>query len=206
MALLRRLAAVRAALEGTRFDFVEREDFVEATCPWGNVFRCHAPDPRFGRVTLGMPYVAFDVPDGTAEGIARFYREILSTPAVAADDAQGRHARASVGDGQDFIFRETGSALPAYDGHHLQVYVANFSGPHRRLQELGLVTEESDQHQYRFQDIVDLDSRKLLFTIEHEVRSLRHPLYGRPLVNRNASQTNTHFAPGHEVWPWSMPA
>ena len=27
--------------------------------------------------------------------------------------------------------------VPAYDGHHIQVYVANFSGPHRALLERG---------------------------------------------------------------------
>src|SRR5262249_704415 len=72
-ALLRRLAAVRKKLDGTRFGFTERNDHVEATCPWGNRVRCHAPDAsRFGRITLGIPYVEFDVPVGTAQGIAGF--------------------------------------------------------------------------------------------------------------------------------------
>ena len=70
--------------------------------------------------------------------------------------------------------------LPAYDGHHIQISLADFSGPHRKLVERGLITEESDQHQYRFTDLVDLDSGKVLFQIEHEVRSMRHPLYARP--------------------------
>src|ERR1700722_13731139 len=35
-ALLERLAAVAPMLEGTRFGFSAQEDFVEATCPWGN--------------------------------------------------------------------------------------------------------------------------------------------------------------------------
>ena len=47
----------------------------------------------------------------------------------------------------------------------------NFSGPHRRLLERSLVTEESNQYQYRFEIITDLDSGKPLFQIEHEIRS-----------------------------------
>jgi len=48
---------------------------------------------------------------------------------------------------------------------------------------------EKVEHQYRFKDIVDLDDGKVLFTIEHEVRSTSHPLYGRQLVNRSSSAT-----------------
>jgi len=203
-ALLKRLAGVRRDLEGTRFSFTEHNAYVEVTSPWGNVLRCYEPDLRFGRITLGMPYVEFDVPTGTASGIARFYREILATPAEVAEDKEGRFARASVGHNQKFLYRETDRPLPAYDGHHIQLYLADFSGPHRKLRERGLVFEESDQWQYRFKDFVDLDSGKLLYTIEHEIRSMTHPLYARPLVNRNPAQSNRRFAPGHETWRWSM--
>ena len=122
-----------------------------------------------------------------------------------AEDGRGRHARAAVGAGQHLIFRETDAAAPAFDGHHVAIYLADFSGPHRRLLERGLVTEESDQHQYRFENIVDMESGRVLFTIEHEVRSMRHPLYARPLVNRNPEQTNRLYAPGHEELSWSLP-
>src|SRR5262249_31368591 len=61
-ALLHRLAAARPKLAGTRFDFHEHNDFVEAVCPWGNRIRCHDPDPaRFGRLAPGIPYVEFDL-------------------------------------------------------------------------------------------------------------------------------------------------
>jgi hypothetical protein len=109
-------------------------------------------------------------------------------------------ARVSVGMGQELVFRETDAELEPYDGHHIQVYVANFSGPHHQLLERDLVTEESNQHQYRFQDIVDPDSGAKLFEIEHEVRSMRNPLYARPLVNRNPVQTNRNYVPGRDAW------
>src|ERR1700736_4693298 len=54
-ALLGRLAGVRGDLEGTRFGFEEHNAFVEVTPPWGHRLRCYEPDPRFGRITLGMP-------------------------------------------------------------------------------------------------------------------------------------------------------
>ncbi|HEX9489320.1 MAG TPA: hypothetical protein VF930_03485, partial [Stellaceae bacterium] len=138
------------------------------------------------------------------DGIVKFYRRMLGAPAGIGTDDEGRHARVGVGKGQDLIFRETERTLPAYDGHHIQIYIRDFSGLHRRLAERGLITEESDQHQYRFEQIVDPASGKALFTIEHEVRSSRHPLYNRPLVNRNPEQTNTNYAPGHDGVAWSM--
>lgn len=203
-ALLRRLTEMRKPLSGTQFDFREDESYVEATSPWGNRLRLYEPSENFGRVTLGMPYVQLDVPTATVDGIVRFYRQILDTPAAAEEDTEGRYARVGVGMHQDLIYRETDRAIPPYDGHHVQIYVADFSGPYRRLLERGLVSEESDQHQYRFKDIVDTETGKVLFEIEHEVRSMRHPLYARPLLNRNPAQTNVHYAPGHDAWNWQM--
>ncbi|HXP29784.1 MAG TPA: hypothetical protein VN832_01750 [Stellaceae bacterium] len=204
-ALLKRLSAVKKELDGTRFEFREDNTCVETVSPWGNRVRCHFPDAaRFGRMMLGLPYVEFDVPVGTAQGIQRFYREIMAAPAVVANDDKGPHTRVQVGPGQEMIFRETDRPLPPYDGHHIQIYITDFSGPYRRLIERGLVTIETDQHEYRFKDIIDLDSGKVLFTIEHEVRSARHPLFGRPLVNRNPAQTNTNYMPGHDGMSWFM--
>ena len=203
-ALLQRLAAVKKPLAGTSFDVHEHDDYVEAISPWGNRIRCHAPDACFGRITLGIPYVQFDVAPGTLEGIVKFYRRMLDAPARIAKDAEGRHARVGVGPQQDLIFRESERKTPPYDGHHIAIYVTDFSGPHRRLLEKGLISEESDQHQYRFENITDTESGKVLFTIEHEVRSLRHPLYARPLVNRNPAQTNRDYVPGADAWNWSL--
>ena len=184
-ALMARLANVQPLLKDTRFTFVRAGAWVDVTCPWGNRIRVHAPDAaRFGAMRLGMPYVEVDTSPGTALGIARFYAEILGAPARSGMDAAGAFARIPIGLGESLVFRETGRALPPYDGHHVQIAIADFSGVHRRLLERGLVTEDSNESQYRFQDITDLDTGAILATIEHEVRSMRHPLYARPLVNR----------------------
>ena len=199
-ALLGRLSGVRQLLTGSRFDFAEHEDHVEAICPWGNRVRCHGPDPaRFGAMTLGMPYVEFHVPRESATAIAEFYSEVFMAPARVIHDGGDPVAVVAAGATQQLRFRETGAAPVPYDGHHIQIYVADFSRPYGRLKERGLITEESDQHQYRFLDIVDPRDNAVKFTIEHEIRSMRHPLYGRPLVNRNPSQSNRSYLPGHDA-------
>jgi hypothetical protein len=198
-ALLQRLERLRGPLAGTRFAFSERDDHVETTCPWGNTILVHEPS-RFGRLQLGMPYVVFDVPPGAAPAIADFYRRIFETDAAVDETGGMPAARISVGPSQELVFRETAGELPAYDGHHIQVYVANFSRPHRRLLERDLITEESNPYQYRFETIVDLATGKPLFKIEHEVRSMTNPLYARPLVNRNPAQNNRNYVPGRDGW------
>ncbi len=205
-ALEARLQRIAPMLAGTQFAFTRDGAQVDLRCPWGNRLRIHAPDrARFGPLLRGMPYVEIDVPTGAAEGIARFYREVLAAPAACGGDAAGRFARIPIGLAESLVFRETERALPIYDGHHVQIAVADFSGVHRRLLQRGLLTEESNQSQYRFQDIVDPDSGAVLTTLEHEVRSMRHPMFARQLVNRDPTITNNHYATGHESAPWRMP-
>ena len=203
-ALLERLAAVAKKLEGTAFAFAEHNDYVEAICPWGNRLRCYEPDAdRFGRITLGIPYVEFDVPVGTAPAICAFYPEIMGMPAQL-QNGDGTTAVVNTGHGQQLRFRETDRPQGEYDGHHVQIYITNFSGPHRRLAERNLIYSEDNPYQYRFRDIVDLSSGKHLFTVEHEVRSATHPMFMRPMVNRNPAQNNRNYAFGHDQWPWAM--
>ncbi len=200
--LLQRLGSITKLLEGTKFAFREANDYVEAVCPWGNHIRCFEPAPRFGRMMLGMPYVEINVERGMADGIARFYREIFVVPANVADEPDGRAARARIGTDQALVFRETDGPHPEFDGHHVAVYLADFSGPHRKLVQRKLVTREVNQHEYRIIDIPDLETGRVLARLEHEVRSMTHPSYARALVNRNTAT----YSPGNESASWAMPS
>ncbi|HTC10294.1 MAG TPA: hypothetical protein VK726_16115 [Acetobacteraceae bacterium] len=205
-ALLKRLSYAQKYLKGTKFKFHETNDAVETVCPWGNRIRVHEPDPaRFGQMRVGMPYVEFSVPEkANLSAIARFYREILGGIAGVATDERGEYAWASMSAESKVMYRHTKKKLPDYDGHHIQITLADFSGPHKKLLERGLISEESDQHQYRFLDIVDVDTNKPIFRIEHETRSMRHPMFNRVFVNRNPDMTNRNFVPGYEVGVWAL--
>ena len=207
--LVARLESVRKPLKDTQFGYKagngKSNRYVDVTCPWGNQFRCHAPDERFGPIVLGVPYVEFDVPPGTANGIARFYSDIFGATAKVEKAGSGRAARVSAGPQQELVFRETKRKLPDYDGHHLQVYVADFSGPYKKLLKRKMVTEESNQHQYRFLDICDPKTGKALYRLEHEVRSMTHPLFARPMINRNPAITNNAYAAGYQDFAWALP-
>jgi hypothetical protein len=203
--LLGRLARVAKQLDGTQFGFEEREDVVDVRSPWGNRLRCHAPDrERFGPIQLGMPYIEFAVPTGAAAGIRRFYAEVMTAPAELTESNQGVAARVAMGE-QWLSFRETDRALADYDDHHIQIYIADFSGPYEALKARGLISAEDNAHQYRFVDIVDPADGRPLYRLEHEVRSLRHPGYGRDFVNRNPAQQNATYAAGKDSLHWALP-
>jgi len=193
------LERVRKELKGTKFSFTRARGRIDATCPWGNRFRCYPPGKKFGQMNHGMPYVCFDVAKGAAEPVTRFYNEIIEAPARLGKFEGAPAAFVCAGPNQELVFREKPGRQAKFDGHHIQVYLADFSGPHKRLLERGLVTEESDRHQYRFEVIVDPETNAPVFEIEHEVRSMHHPLFARPLVNRNPGQRNLTYQPGADA-------
>ena len=194
--LKRRLDFIDRPMQGSAFDRDEKSDHIALTCPWGNDIRAYGPS--FG-TSLGIPFAVLDVPPNTAEGICRFYNDVLDTRArVVTNGATA--AEVTMGGNQRLIFRETDADIPAYDGHHIAIYVSNFSRPHAALDAHGLITEESDQHQYRFQAIVDPENGETLTEIEHEVRSLKHPMFKRFLVNRNPAQSFMNYTHGRDAF------
>ena len=199
--LLKRLGKARKNLDGTRFDFHEDETFVEATCPWGNRIRCHEPSARFGPISLGMPYVEFDVPPQTADG----HRALLHRHHGHAGGAR----RGCVGALHAGLRSASGSiccsARPTARFPTMTAITSRSMSPTSPAHiagcwSAGLIFEESSRHQYRFKDIVDPQTGKLLFTIEHEVRSMTSPMFLRPLVNRDPNQNIMSYDPGHDAW------
>ncbi len=196
--LAQRLKSLDERLKGTLFAWSRESDHLAVTCPWGNHFRCYAPQDKYGDMALGVPYIEFLVKPGAAGGIARFYQEVIRATSVIEPTESLSTARVAIGRNQWLLFRETDQALLPYDGHHIAIYVANFSGPYNFLNSHGLITEDVRNHQFRFKEIVDPKSGEKLHELEHEVRSLRHPLYHRPFVNRNPEQTQQNYRRGRD--------
>jgi hypothetical protein len=194
-----RLEMVKDALKDTAFAYTVNADHVSVTTPWGNELRCYAPHPRFGDVYIGIPYVEVLTRRGTAEGIARFYQQVMQAPATLIEDGGDAVAHVPIGTYQWLNFRETDGEISEYDGHHIAVYIANFSGPFDWLEQRSLIKEGVRNHQFRMQEIVDPESGEHLKTFEHEVRGLFHPMYRREMVNRNASQNMAAYSRGHDA-------
>ncbi len=204
-ALAGRLELVRKDLSGTRFDCRRGEGVIAVTCPWGNRFLCHGPDAeRLGPYLSWIVYVRFEIARGAAEPIARFYREAMGAVVHVAASEAGVEARVSCGHHQTLIFAECDAPAPPCLDHHVQIYLADFSGPYKRLQDLGLRVDETSQWQYRFISIPDMASGAEVFPLDHEVRSMTHPMFGRRLINRNPAQTIFNYRAGQDELNWRM--
>ena len=191
--LKKRFKFIAKPMADTLFAWEERDDYIAVTCPWGNQIRAYGPG-KFSNMDLGIPYIDMQVPPDTTAGIARFYEQVMGCSVVYEQSK----VRVQMGYNQELIFSETDEAIADYDGHHIAVYVSNFSGPHKYLAERQLISEESDQHQYRFQYIVDPQTGTILTELEHEVRSMSHAMRGRPLVNRNPAVNFFTYKKGNE--------
>ena len=198
-ALKESLASVEEGLAGTKFSWSVEADHIAVTCPWGNRFQCYAAGPTLGDMALGIPYVEFLIAPGRAAGIARFYDQALGAPATTESGKQGTLARVKIGRNQSLIFRETEEREKSYDGHHIAIYVANFSRPYGFLKSRGLISEEVRNHQFRFKEVIDPETGSGVFLVEHEVRSLHHPMFRRFLVNRDPVESARRYRRGRDA-------
>jgi hypothetical protein len=187
-ALRRRLSAIAGRLAGTRHRLHDEGEAVAVACPWGNAYRVHGGRDGFPW-PAGIAYAAMDVPAGAASRIAAFYADVLQADVrLEGEGRTGARARVCVGPGQELIYTERREAIPAFDGHHICIYLAAFSNPYRRLKAHGLVTSEDNAFQYRFEQLRAPGEEAAAYLLQHEVRSLYHPLYLRPLVNRTGEE------------------
>jgi hypothetical protein len=147
----------------------------------------------------GIDYVEFRCPVGAAEKIAVFYDSILDATTSVVQDAKGETlALVAFGDIEEtgraqqyLLFRESTEPTPPYDGHHVALYVgqnaADFDQAYRNCETAGVVWVNprfSDKattlagarqwQQFRFQDILDIETGEKILTLEHEVRSVDH--------------------------------
>ena len=179
-ALADRLSKIAGKLAGSQFQWSRTSNVFEVTCPWGNTFRLHPLRAKTTVPCRGLKYLEFKIPRGSADAVARFYRDVLLTSAEVKPGC----TLVAAGVESELIFVESDDVPRPWDGSHIQITIANFSAPHRWLLEHGLITDESNEHQYRFTDVIDPLNGDVLLTLEHEVRSMRHPLFKRTLVNR----------------------
>ena len=184
-----RLAKLAPKLAGTAFAWGEAgPDTLTASSPWGVALRLHAAGSLPCAAPLGLAYVSCWIAPGKAEGVARFYRQVLHCPVTLEPATEGPDrgavARVNVGPHQQLRFVERAAATPAPHSHHVALYVTRYAELYAAAQALETVMEPDAGEQFRFNRIVDPQDGTLLLHLEHEVRSLYHRDYARPLVNR----------------------
>lgn len=157
---------------------------------------------QYGRTVTdccGLEFVEFACPMGTAERIALFYDSVLDATSSVLDHPDGaKIAMVAVGNvnangksDQALLFRESTQPIPPYDGHHIALYVgesaADFEQAYRNCELVNVVwvnprfedkatnlQEAKRWKQFRFKNIVDMETGQTIMELEHEMRSIEH--------------------------------
>jgi catechol-2,3-dioxygenase len=180
----RELERLGPELRGTGFTVRREDGTLATTTPWGHRVRVLARSEAESRLPQRLAYVEFWIAPGTANGIGAFYRELLGCPVASHPVAGDPAVRVTVGPCQTLRFRERPEGRTVASTNHVAIYLASYRQVYATLGQRGLLMEPDAGEQFRFARIVDPASNRVLFEFEHEVRSLHHPDFLRPLVNR----------------------
>jgi len=180
----RNMKRIARELKGTEFSIKEVGKTLTCTSPWGHVLRVHQAGQLSGRMPQAISYVNFWVPVGTAKTIADFYEKMVYAPTEVAK--RGKHAMAvvTVGANQHFHFIERPDYEPVDHPNHVAIYVTRYREMYRQFKAKKMLMRPDVEEQFRFEKIFNPRSGKIVFSFEHEVRSLYHPDYLKPLTNR----------------------
>ena len=169
--LKRRLQFVAKPLADTEFAWEERDDHIRVTCR-GATTSASTDRTAFPGATLASPTPRRPSPREPPVGSPGSTSKYSPHPPTMFDDNAGRRAEISMGfDQQARVSGDRGrdSRLRRPPHRHLRGRLRR-PAP-RTSPSTTSWTEESDQHQYRFQAVVDPDTGDTITELEHEVRS-----------------------------------
>jgi hypothetical protein len=135
---------------------------------------------------LGMSHVVFYTPLAAAEKICAFYNFFFVASAyVSTDpDLNAPSCVVPMGYGQFLRYTENPLQQRPYDGHHIAMYIQEFSAVYTRLAAHNLIWENPRfpqfsyrtltnalyHNEFRIKDIIDLHTNGTVYELEHEVR------------------------------------
>ena len=188
--LERRLDRLQSRFEGTEFSFARTGETLFVICPWGNRLSCR--NASTDEYPMAIEVLTLPVPSESIEVIASVYESLIGTEVQ-------RHAAGvdvPTGPSQWLKYVASNEPLSRYDGHHIAIYINNYSEARQRVIEAGMLSAEREPHEFRFLEFRASD--QVVWELEHEVRSTDHPMFGRELVNRNPANTLFNYQAGHE--------
>ena len=172
------------ALAHTPYRWEEDSKGVLVTSPFGYQLRLHAPGSLDFEKALGIAYVDVHVPPGTASRISAFYEKIVGAPVRFSEQGEEPSAIILAGPHQEMCFIER--ELEDYNTHnmHVSYHVTHYNQLRRELREHDAVMGEGRGEVFFFDKIYDPENGDAVFQMQNEVRSIYHPDFMRPLVNR----------------------
>ena len=154
------------------------------TSPFGIRLRLHSAGSIPFQRPLGIAYVDISIEPGKAQAIARFYRQIMGAPAVVKKIGGETSAVVTVGAFQYLRFRER--RRKDYDLHnaHVAYYVTGYNERREMFADKGSMVGLGQGQVFNFHEIFDPENGETVLKFQQELRSVYHPDFMRPLVNR----------------------
>ena len=170
--------------EGTPFAWVEEGNTVLITSPFGYRLRLHSYGTLEFTKPLGIPYVEVPAPVGKAGRVGKFYEKIVGAPVQISEVGGTKVAIISAGPHQEIKFIER--ELDNYDTYtmHISYHVTHYNELRQTLKEHGSLMGLGGKEAFFFNKIFDPETGENLMTVQNEVRSVYHPDFMRPLINR----------------------
>lgn len=170
--------------KGTSYSWQEEDSSVLLTSPFGFRIRLHANDSVVFSKPLGIKYIEFPAPPGSASAIARFYDQVFRAPTMVCDTDGMPSAIVTAGPHQQIRFLER--ELDSYETFtmHLSYHVTNYNQVRTILGEHGALKGTSRGEVFFFDKVFDPDNGETVLNLTNEVRSVYHPDFMRPLINR----------------------
>ncbi|MEM7463583.1 MAG: hypothetical protein AAF362_12995 [Pseudomonadota bacterium] len=170
--------------KGTPYHWEEQNKSVLLTSPFGVQFQLHQADTIPFLRPLGIAYVDISVPPDTADGIAKFYVQIARAPVDVIDAEGSKSAVISAGPFQQIRFVERDQADYSTHSMHISYHATNYNELRESVAAHGSLMGAGQGEVFFFDKLFDPDTGDVIFTINNEVRSIYHPDFMRPLVNR----------------------
>ena len=170
--------------KGTPYGWLEEGNAVLITSPFGYRLRLHSYGTLDFSKPLGIAYVEVPSPPGKAKRVGNFYEKIVGAPVQISEVGGSEAAIISAGPHQEIKFIER--ELDDYDTYsmHISYHVTHYNELRQRLNEHGSLMGLGEGEAIFFNKIFDPDTGENLMTFQNEVRSVYHPDFMRPLINR----------------------
>ena len=171
--------------DGTQYEMMEvSDDQLLVQSPWGVCMRLWRPGVLPFQRPLGLVYVDIPVAPGTAEKLSAFYVNLLAAPFQMEDLDGETSAVVSAGPYQQLRFRER--ELEDYNlyAFHVAYYISNYNRVRDTAIGAGVLLGEGKGQVCFIEGPFDPETGELLLAFQQEWRSVYHPDFMRPLVNR----------------------
>ena len=171
--------------KGTPYAYEVKNDCHEVMSPFGVKMRLHPTGSLPFPKVLGMPYVDLPVEPGKADGILKFYTQVMRATG-AIEEIDGKKAASVVmGPYQWVRFIET-EGLDSYDNgtFHIAYYVSHYNEVLDTIEDADAIYNGGQNQIFFFNKIFDPDNGDEIFSLDNEVRSFYHEDFMRPLINR----------------------